>query len=280
MRETTVERFRARLQAVIERSGLSRSAFAARAGVNRSTLSQILSPATDRLPRVETLIAIARAEQVSIDWLVGLSQEGGLKADLMSHTLELATGGPSPLDACLATWRAEATGYKIRYVPVTLPDLLKTPDMIVYEYSGSAVATPEQRHQTSRESLDYQRRPETDMEVCGPLQMLEGLARRRGIWAGLSRASVREQLRYMVQLTDELYPTFRWFLYDGRERYSAPLTVFGTKRAAIYLGQMYMVLNSSEHIQTLIGHFDGLIRAAIVQPPDVAELIDRLCDTV
>lgn len=46
---------------------LSRAAFARKIDVDRSTLSQILSGATDRLPRVETLEAIARSEQVSLD---------------------------------------------------------------------------------------------------------------------------------------------------------------------------------------------------------------------
>ena len=31
----------------------------------------------------------------------------------------------------------------------------------------------------------------------------------------------------MIQLVDELYPTFRWFLFDGSRRYAAPVTVFG-----------------------------------------------------
>jgi hypothetical protein len=80
----------------------------------------------------------------------------------------------------------------------------------------------------------------------------------------------------MIRLVDELYPTFRWFLYDGVRRYSVPLTVFGPKRAAIYVGHMYLVFTGTEYIRMLTQHFDGLIRAAIVQPPDVAGLLRRL----
>ena len=70
----------------------------------------------------------------------------------------------------------------------------------------------------------------------------------------------------MMTLVDELYPTFRWFLFDGSRRYAAPVTVFGPKRAALYLGQLYLVLTSAEHVRTLSRHFDSLIRDADVQP--------------
>ena len=75
-RQDTVQAFRERLDEVIERSGVSRAAFAKRLGIDRSTLAQILSPANNRLPRAETLAAIAADQQISIDWLLGLSQEG------------------------------------------------------------------------------------------------------------------------------------------------------------------------------------------------------------
>ncbi len=57
-----------------------------------------------------------------------------------------------------------------------------------------------------------------------------------------------------------------------------PLTIFGPLRAVIYVGEMYFVFNSTEHIRVLIEHFDGLIRAAVVQPPDIAQVLRRLLD--
>jgi hypothetical protein len=80
----------------------------------------------------------------------------------------------------------------------------------------------------------------------------------------------------MISLVDELYPTFRWFLFDGRQRYASPYTVFGPKRAAIYMGNMFFVFNSTEHIRVLTRHFDDLIRAAVVQPPDVKIHLGKL----
>ena len=99
-RREIVEVFRERLGEVIDRSGLSRSAFAGEIGHDRSTLSQLLSPEHVRLPRAETIAAIAERAQVSVDWLLGLSQDGQLGADMLPQALELEIdpGGSSLAD--------------------------------------------------------------------------------------------------------------------------------------------------------------------------------------
>jgi len=268
--------FRERLNSVIQQSGRSRSAFAAEVGMDRSTLSQLLSDANDRLPRAETIAAIANKAQVSTDWLLGLSQEGQLGTDVLAPALEVEAGSASPGDARLLRWQAEALGYKIRYVPTTLPDLLRTEEVIRYEYGEYGTHVPEGRIEQTEAQLAYSRRPETDMEACSSFQSLEMFARGEGVWRNLSAKTRRAQIDWMIVLLDELYPTFRWFLYDGLKRYSAPLTIFGPKRVAIYLGNMYFVFNSTEHIRVLTRHFDELIRVAVVQPSDVIDFLKKL----
>ena len=164
------------------------------------------------------------------------------------------------------------------YVPATLPDLLKSEELIRYEYREYAEPIPESRIEAASARLATQRRPETDMEVCSPRQGVESFARGEGIWRDLPAAARRRQLVRMIALVDELYPTFRWFLYDGAKRYSVPLTVFGPKRAAIYVGHLYLVFNSTEHIRMLTANFDDLIRAAVMQPPDVPGFLRSLLD--
>lgn len=275
-RQETVDRFRERLGELIGRSRLTQSAFARQVGIDRSTLSQILSGATDRLPRVETLASIASSEQVSLDWLLGLTEEGPISADLMPQSLEISPAGGLPSDEQLERWHDEAIGYKIRHVPTSLPDLLKSDEVIEYEYQLAATATPETRREMAQARRDYQRRPEADTEVCMPLQSLESFARGHGVWKHLDDATRVSQLVHMLELTGELYPRFRWFLFDQRQRYSVPISIFGPKRAAIYVGQMYFVLSSRDHIRALSAHFDDLIRAAVVQPTDVAKMLEDL----
>lgn len=275
-RREAVRVFRERLKEVIERSGRSRSAFAAEVGMDRSTLSQLLASDDVRLPRAETVASIAAVAQVSVDWLLGLTEEGRLGTDVLPQALEIEAGASSPADARLARWHAEAAGYKIRYVPTTLPDLLKTQDVIRYEFREYGLRVPEGRIEETEARLAYSRRPETDMEACSAFQPVEAFARGEGLWRGLPASVRREQLEWMIALIEELYPTFRWFLYDGLQRFSAPLTIFGPKRAALYVGNMYFVFNSTEHIRVLTEHFDGLIRIATVQPPAVADFLREL----
>jgi transcriptional regulator with XRE-family HTH domain len=271
-----VARFRDRLGELFARSGMKQAAFARKVGLDRSTLSQLLAATTDRLPRAENIAAIARAESVSIDWLLGLSEEGQAATDVIRRSVQIERDARSPADRRLDRWHDEAAGYLIRYVPATLPDLLKTEQVIEYEYRESAAFTPEQSITTAEQKLGYLRRPDTLMEVCMPRQRLEVFSRGEGIWRGLGDRARKNQLKVMRQLVQELYPALRLFLYDDRQRYSVPIIVFGPKRAVIYCGQMYLVFNSTEHVQLLTQHFDHLVRSAVVQPTDIASFLGRL----
>ena len=277
-RRETVEVFRERLTEVIKRSGLTRSGFAERIGLDRSTLSQLLSADNVRLPRADTIAAMAASEQVSVDWLLGLSQEGQLGTDVVSQETELAPGAGSPADEQLQRWHAEAVGYKIRYVPSSLPDLLKTEQVIQFEYQAQGTKVPSARRDMAEKRLEYSRRPETDIEACCSFQSVEDFARGAGIWRRLERDIRLAQIEWMIRLCDELYPTFRWFLFDGLRRFCVPMTVFGPRRAALFTGATYIVFNSTELIREMTVQFDELIRAAVVQPPDIGRFLTGLLD--
>ncbi len=275
-RRDTVRLFRGNLAQAMERTGLTQSALARQVGVDRSTLSQLLSQDNDRLPRADTVAAMAATLQVSLDWLLGLSHDAQLGADILEQSLQIERTDPLSSVRRLADWFEEASGYKIRYVPTTIPDLMKTDRVIEYEYVPSETVRTEDARVQAAGRLEYSRLPETDMEVCNTVQHLQDFAHGRNIWNGLDRDSRIAQLRLMIKLVEELYPTLRWFLYDGLKRYSVPVTIFGPLRAAVYVGQMYLVFNTTEHIRVLTRHFDGLIRAAVVQPPDVPAFLRGL----
>ncbi|MFD2263872.1 helix-turn-helix domain-containing protein [Lacibacterium aquatile] len=275
-RHDTVRIFRERLLEVIRRTGLSQTAFAEAVGIDRSTLSQLLSPTNERLPRIDSIIGVAHYAQVSLDWLFGLTQQDSLGADVVPETFQVERNAPSPLDERLLRWHAEAAGYKIRHVPTSFPDVLKTEAVINVEYSDYFARSPKQRIETTQARLAYLRQPETDMEVCTSLQAIEGFARGENGWSELSPKDRREQIDHIIDLCNELYPSFRWFLFDVRQVFSVPITIFGPQRAVIYIGQMYFVFHSTDHIRTLAQHFDSLIRAAVVQPTDIPRYLERL----
>lgn len=266
--------FRERLQDLLKRSGLNRSSFAAGVGVDRSALSQLLAGEVTRLPRAETLMRIASVHGVSLDWLLGLSQAEDVTAAI-KPALEMEEAPDDHDTALLETWHAEAAGTKIRYVPTTLPDFLRTDAVISYE-SRENKRTLSSRIDEAQGRIAYTRRPETDMEICMPVQRLTDLKNGTGTWADLAKPARLAQLGHMAVLIDELYPSLRLYLYDGQSHYSAPYTVFGPYRVSVYMGDMYLVLNTKDAVGALTRHFDNLIRAATVQAHEVADWIRRL----
>lgn len=272
--------FRTRLGEAMDRVGINQTNLAAQTGIDRSTLSQLLSQQLDRLPRADTVAALATALQVSLDWLLGLSHEDTLGADIRTEGLEITTSTGAPIEESLAQWYDDASGYKIRHVPSSLPDLMTTDAVTQYQYDKSAVKSVDQVIAENIGRLEYIRLPETDVEICMPMQTIEVFARGEAQWVGLKADSRRLQLDHMSTLTNELYPGLRVFFYDIQTHYSVPYTVFGNLRASVYMGQMYFVFNTHEHIRALSRHFDSLIRATVIQAPDASHYLASLRDSI
>jgi hypothetical protein len=192
--------FRDRLAALAGRYDGNLSAFARAIGLDRSALSQFMVEGSTRLPRAETLCRIAAVHSVTLDWLLGLSSSDTLGAEMVpaGEIEEPLAGTP---DTQLSRWHRAAIGYKIRYVPKRIPDLLRLDDAALYEFSSpQQQADPETKIAEAHEQLAYTRRPETDMEVCMPRQTVELLAAGQGEWSGLPLSLRRQQLRHMAAL--------------------------------------------------------------------------------
>lgn len=268
------ELFRARLAELVARSGSNQSRFAAGIGIDRSALSQLQSDGSARLPRVETLLNIAERHAVSLDWLLGISHDPGLTGELRP-SFEMEDGEEDHGRSLLMTWHAEAAGSKIRYVPARIPDLLRTPEIIAFEADAAHQDARAQANETAFR-LDYNRQPGTDMEVCMPQETLEAFAQGRGMWSALAREVRAEQLQHMARLISELYPSFRLFLYNEKEKFSVPYTIFGSQRAAIFVGGMYLVLNNADSIRKMQRHFDDLIRFTRVHAHESMDYVGSL----
>ncbi len=267
--------FQQRLQQVIAASGMNRSAFSTSISVDRSTLSQLLSIDNVRLPRADTITSIAEVHQVSIDWLLGLTQQGSLATNIVPEQFEVDDFSTSIFEKNLE-WHREASGYKVRYIPTTLPDLLKTEAIAEHEFNRYGAGKVDQSVRDNQLRLLQQRDPGSELETCMPIQSLETFALGQGIWQGVPVLDRRAQLQRMIELNDELYPGFRWYLFDGKQSYSASLTIFGPMRASLFLGQIYVVVNGIEHIRKLIDRFDHLIRMAIVHPHEIQQTLTSL----
>ena len=264
--------FRDRVSLLLDRSGGNLSRFAGDAGIDRSALTQFLAAGSTRLPRAETLARLAESNGVTLDWLLGLSQDEAAVAEVAPALTVEQAGGPADEER-FWTWYREALGYKIRYVPSTMPDLLRHEALTGFEFRFGDRSEIEARRTLSQRQLDYSRRPETDIEVCMPWQTLDHIARGEGVWAELDPAVRAEQIALAADRLDELYPTFRLFLFDGRREFAVPQTIYGPLRAAVFLGRAYLVVSGTEQVRSLTVQFDNLIRHADIGPDRAARWV-------
>ena len=260
------EIFHHRLAESFANLGVSRAELCRRTGIDRSTLTQLLKTDDMRLPRADTVAALAEGLNVSADWLLGLSNQIFPSSQIVHNLLRVESIDTySPIQEPIYNWHLESFDHKIRYVPQTLPDQLKTLDMIVFEY----------REHLSRQEIETIMQDETrlqytdirgrDFEVSCSIQTLDMFVQGAGIWGQMDLKSRKAQIEHMVTIVEESYPDFRFYLYDPIRMPSPQLTVFGRQRGAIGVGNLYFSYTTPEHVEALIGHFNQLIRNATVK---------------
>ncbi len=198
-------------------------------------------------------------------------------ANIITEALQVDDDTTTIFDKNLE-WHREARGYKIRYVPTTLPDLLKTEAVAEYEFNRYGSGKIDQSVRDNQLLLLQQRHPGSELETCMAAQTLESFAQGEGIWSDLSVADRRQQLERMIELNQELYPGFRWYLYDGKQTYSVSFTIFGPMRVSLFLGNLYVIVSGIDHIRKLTDRFDDLIRIAIVHPHEIQDFLQGLLD--
>lgn len=255
--------FRERLALALGRAGLSRAGLARAIGADRSTVTQMLGEGAS-VPGAHLAAECAEALGVTADWLLGLTDTPQSAAEMLGASLQIADAERTPTDAKLLEWFAEARGAKVRHVPTSLPDMMKTEHVLEWEYERALVRTGAQAVTMMRDRLDLLRDPDHEFEIAVAADEVLGFAQGAGYWHGLEGRARIEQLVRMADLADELYPSLRLYLYDARRLYSAPLTVFGRGLAVLYVGQIYTVFRRTVQVRALIGHFDELVREASV----------------
>jgi transcriptional regulator with XRE-family HTH domain len=272
--------FRERLSEAMLAQALNRTALAQRTGVDRSTVSQLLSEHQVRLPSGHVVAELAAALNVSADWLLGLSSHTLAPGEILRESLEVAPSRPALADENIDRWLQESMGAKIRNVPTTLPEFMKIDAVIELEFASYAGKSPQQAMASNEIRLRLNRITGMDHEMALSQQSLIDFANRSGLWAALSQKQIQAQLLRMADLCEELYPSTRLHLFDLSRHYSAPITVFGQRRAVIYVGSAYFVFNTREHVETLTRHFDQLVRDASVLSHETATWLRQLSLTV
>lgn len=267
---------RERLAEAMQTASISQAALARRIGVDRSTLSQILKGDGARLPNAQVIGECAAALGVSADWLLSLSERPETASHLLAHSMQLSEAPRALVDDQIFAWHQEAAGYKIRHVPATLPDMLKTPEMLRWEYAPHLGRTAEQAINASADRLSWMRANRSDYEIAMPLYEIASFTRAEGYYEGLPASVRRAQSEHILALHDQLYPRLRIYLFDARKLFSAPLTIFGPLLAALYVGRAYLTFRDTERVSSLTAHFDQLVREAAVPARDLPQHLNAL----
>lgn len=267
--------FRARLAQAMAEKAVSQAALARATRVDRSTISALLSPGT-RLPNAQLTADCAVALGVSCDWLLGLSGRPEPVEDVLARSVSLTEAPRALFDQDLIGWHRAAAGYKIRHVPASLPDMLKTPDVVRWEYADQLGRSSEQALTAFQDQLDWMRTAQSDYEIALPLHEIHNFAKGLGYWNGLPLQARHAQMDHLIALCDTLYPSLRIYLFDAHRVYSSPVTVFGAQLAAVYLGRHYIVFREPARVQSIVQHFDGLVRDARIEARAVSAHLARL----
>ena len=270
--------FRTRLTEAIETRGSNQSALSRAIGVDRSTISQLLKDDGARLPNAHVVGACAQALGVSADWLLGLSERPESAADLLANALTVTKAPRALVDEKIYAWHREARGYKIRHVPAGLPDMLKTREILEWEYAPHLGRTTEQAINASADRLDWMRQSGSDYEMALPIFEVESFAMGTGYYRGLSLELRQAQMAQLIDHFERLYPRLRLVVYDARRLFSSPMTVFGPLLAVLYVGSQYMAFRDTERVSAFTDHFDTLVREASVSAREVPEYLRDLAE--
>lgn len=268
--------FRDRLTQAIGEKDATQSSLARRIGVDRSTISQLLTGEGARLPNAQVVAECASALDVSADWLLGLTERPERLADLLATSLTMTEAPRALIDETIFGWHQEAAGYKIRHVPATLPDMLKTREMLRWEYEPQLGRTADQAIGASEDRLNLMARSGSDYEIALPLHELDAFIRAEGYYRDLPAEVRAEQVTRLRALYAQLYPALRIYLFDARRVFSAPVTVFGPLLAVLYLGRHYIAFRDSARVTSFSSHFDWLVREAELGARDFPTHLDAL----
>ncbi|WP_170458866.1 helix-turn-helix domain-containing protein [Ruegeria arenilitoris] len=254
--------FRLRLARAMDQRKMSQSALARTIGVDRSTVSQLLTDTGARLPNAHVVGSCASALGVSADWLLSLSNRPESAAELLASSLTMTEAPRALVDERIFEWHQEAAGYKIRYVPATLPDMLKTRAVLEWEYAPHLGRTADQAIGASEDRLTWMRGAQSDYEIAMPLYEIHSFAHGTGYYDGLPLQVRLDQIDHMLELCEQLYPRMRIYLFDAKRLYSAPVTIFGPLLCVFYAGSHYMAFRDRDRIEVFTRHFDTLVREA------------------
>ena len=273
----TAKIFRDRLKAALQKNSITAAELCRRSNTKQATFTQLINADEPRLPRSDTIAALATSLGVSTDWLLGLTHHPESGSGIVGRYVEIGKNKRSEesLDQWV-DWYDEAAGKKVRHIPDWLPFYFYTEELLEIELEGRKF-TPKMREKLRVFSLGNKniKAQKFDFEVCTLMQELEMFAEGGYYWKNLDKKVRKNQLEHLIHIAG-LYPKIRWYLFDGTKTYCTPFTVFGSERASYSMGTTHFVFHTDEHIKLLTETFDDIVKDAAVQAHETQSFIEGL----
>jgi hypothetical protein len=196
-------------------------------------------------------------------------------ADLLATSLTMTEAPRALIDEAIFAWHREAAGYKIRHVPATLPDMLKTRAMVEWEYAPQLGRTPNRPSAPSRTGWPGCAARGRIMKSPCPCTRSTPLPAPTGYYRGLpagcgpSRSTASPPVRPALPLAAAVPLRCAAGVFR-------PVTVFGPLLAVVYLGRSYIAFRDAARVQAMTEHFDWLVREAEVGARDAARHLRAL----
>ena len=270
--------FRKRLIEAMLQKDVTRSELSRKTKVDRSTIGQLLKDDHPRLPNSQLAADVAIALGVSTDWLLGLTNRPETPGDIVAAALSLSPAERTSADKQILEWHHEAAGYKVRHVPATLPDILKTERLLDWEYASVRERRLPEAFSAIQGQLEWLSSSVSDYEIAIPIHEIEACAAGTAYYKGVEKNIRFEQLNFIADQCDQMFPRLRIFLFDAHQVFSSPVTIFGPNWAVVYVGQCYLAFRENERVRSLSGHFDWLVREAVVDARYVPSYIRSLME--
>ena len=266
--------FQIRFNETFSNLGCTQAEFSRLSGVDKTIIAQLINSDDIRLIRMDTIYQIAKALNVSSDWLLGLSNSPEQATNILSQSIYMdPIEDYDPIEEPIFKFLHDNKGMKARYVSASLLDHFKTPETLSYE-TGLSLKKIEPLYSESQyggiELSDY------DFEACQSIHQLNSFAKGEDAWSGFSKKDRKHQLEYMRSRVEALYPTYKVYLYDDLSYFSVPFTIFGRQTAAVWTGNGYLIFKNDSYVRIFVKLFNRILKSAEYYPHEFTGYIDKL----
>ena len=148
--------------------------------------------------------------------------------------------------------------------------------MLEWEYASVQERRLPEAYDAMQDQPEWLSSDVSDYEIALPIHDIEACAAGTAYYSRVDENIRHEQLNFIADQCDQMFPRLRIFLFDAHRVFSSPVTVFGPNLAVVYIGQCYLAFREIERVKSLSSHFDWLVREATVDARNVPSLIRSL----